>query len=89
MSLVLSTDEIVEKIHEAGFRIAARKETQLTREIAEQFYADQKGTEHFDDLVEHMIRWPMLCQEFILPLPKRIIFLVGIYLLVLSVYRQS
>ena len=49
-------EDIVSKIHEAGFRIAARKETQITREIAEEFYSEHKDKEYFDDLVEHMIR---------------------------------
>jgi nucleoside diphosphate kinase len=34
------SDEIIERIHEAGFRIAARKETTLSRDVAEEFYAD-------------------------------------------------
>ena len=44
------------KIREAGFHIAARKETELTREIAEQFYKDQKDKEYFSDLTDHMSR---------------------------------
>lgn len=55
-SVVLFTDEIIQKIHEAGFRIAARKETVLSREIAEEFYADHKDKEFYNDLVEHMTR---------------------------------
>ncbi|KAL3853950.1 hypothetical protein ACJMK2_013244 [Sinanodonta woodiana] len=51
-------EEIIEKIHEAGFRIAARKETKLTREMAEEFYADHKDKEYFNNLVEHMISGP-------------------------------
>jgi hypothetical protein len=31
------SDEIIERIHEAGFRIAARKETTLSRDVAEEF----------------------------------------------------
>ena len=46
----------MEKIHEAGFRIAARKETTLSREIAEEFYGEHKDKEYFNDLMEHMIR---------------------------------
>ncbi|KAL4217403.1 Thioredoxin domain-containing protein 3 [Mactra antiquata] len=51
-------DEIIEKIHEAGFRIAARKETTLSKEIAEEFYADHKDKEYYNDLVEHMTSGP-------------------------------
>lgn len=51
-----SPDAIIDKIHEAGFRIAARKETTITRDIAEKFYEDQKDKEYFNDLVEHMTR---------------------------------
>ena len=44
------------KIREAGFHIAARKETELTRDIAEQFYGEHKDKEYFGDLTEHMTR---------------------------------
>ena len=53
---LFSPDAIIDKIHEAGFRIAARKETTITRDIAEKFYEDQKDKEFFNDLVEHMTR---------------------------------
>ena len=42
------------KIKEAGFHIAARKETELTPELAQQFYKDIAGKEYFGDLTEHM-----------------------------------
>ncbi|KAL8583280.1 hypothetical protein ACOMHN_043057 [Nucella lapillus] len=51
-------DAIIDKIHQAGFRIAARKETVITREIAESIYEDQKDKEYFNDLVEQMISGP-------------------------------
>ncbi|XP_063412015.1 thioredoxin domain-containing protein 6-like isoform X5 [Mytilus trossulus] len=51
-------DEIIDRIHEAGFKIAARKETKLTREIAEEFYADHKDKDYYNDLVEHMTSGP-------------------------------
>ena len=44
------------KIREAGFHIAARKETELTKDIAEQFYGEHKDKEYFSDLTEHMAR---------------------------------
>ncbi|XP_046555994.1 LOW QUALITY PROTEIN: thioredoxin domain-containing protein 3 homolog [Haliotis rubra] len=53
-------DEIIAKIHEAGFRIAARKETTITKEIAEEFYGEHKGKEYFDDLVGHMTSGPTM-----------------------------
>ena len=46
----------MEKIHDAGFRIAARKETTLSREIAEEFYGELKDKDYYNDLVEHMCR---------------------------------
>ncbi|XP_070186052.1 thioredoxin domain-containing protein 6-like isoform X14 [Littorina saxatilis] len=53
-------DAIIEKIHEAGFRIAAQKEDHITKEIAEAFYEDQKDKDYFNDLVEHMISGPTM-----------------------------
>lgn len=50
------TDEIISKIHDAGFRIAARKETTLSKEIAEEFYAEHKDKDYYNDLVDHMTR---------------------------------
>ncbi|XP_052079968.1 thioredoxin domain-containing protein 6-like isoform X11 [Mytilus californianus] len=51
-------DEIIDRIHEAGFRIAARKETKLSKEIAEEFYADHKDKDYYNDLIEHMTSGP-------------------------------
>ncbi|XP_052812769.1 thioredoxin domain-containing protein 6-like isoform X13 [Mya arenaria] len=53
-------DEIIDKIHEAGFRIAARKETTLSKEIAEEFYGDHKDKEYYNELVDHMSSGPTL-----------------------------
>ncbi|CAH1788236.1 unnamed protein product [Owenia fusiformis] len=53
-------DEIMDKIKEAGFHIAARKETELTKEMAEAFYKDQNDKEFFSDLTEHMTSGPTL-----------------------------
>ena len=52
-----NVDEIMDRIREAGFHIAARKETELTKDVAEQFYSDHKDKEYFNDLVEHMARY--------------------------------
>ncbi|XP_021351890.1 thioredoxin domain-containing protein 3 homolog isoform X14 [Mizuhopecten yessoensis] len=53
-------DEIIEKVHDAGFKIAARKETTLSREIAEEFYSDHKDKDYYNDLVEHMSSGPTM-----------------------------
>ena len=42
LSLLLPTDEILEKIKEAGFSIAMVKEIQLSKEQAEEFYSEHK-----------------------------------------------
>ncbi|MDR3271856.1 MAG: nucleoside-diphosphate kinase [Flavobacteriaceae bacterium] len=47
--------KILNDITSAGFSIAAMKLTQLTRNDAENFYAEHKGKPFFDDLVEFMI----------------------------------
>jgi len=44
------------KIKEAGFHIAARKETTLTREIAQMLYAENTDKDYYNDLIEHMTR---------------------------------
>jgi len=51
---VLFLDEIMERIREAGFHIAARKETDVTMEIAKEFYKDVADKPYFDELTEHM-----------------------------------
>ena len=47
---------IIEKIHEAGFRIAARKETTISKEIVDIMYADQVEQEYYEDLVNSMTK---------------------------------
>lgn len=49
-------DEIMQKIHEAGFTIALQKEVQLTREQAEGFYKEHAGQPYFEELVDRMTR---------------------------------
>lgn len=58
---MLFSDDIMNKIKEAGFNIAARKETELTKEIAEEFYKAQEESEYFQDLTQHMTR----CDSFV------------------------
>ena len=50
------SDEILEKIHEAGFEIAMTKELEMTKEEAEEFYGEHKDQEYFDPLTTHMSR---------------------------------
>ncbi|CAH8291804.1 unnamed protein product [Schistosoma turkestanicum] len=47
-------DEIIERIKSAGFHVAARKETTLTKDLARQLYEGCSDQPFYDDLVEHM-----------------------------------
>ncbi|XP_005109042.2 thioredoxin domain-containing protein 3 homolog [Aplysia californica] len=47
-------DAIIEKIHEAGFRIAAHKETTITKDVVDIMYANQQDKDYYDDLVNSM-----------------------------------
>jgi len=53
-------EAIIEQIHAAGFRIAARKETTITRDIVEMMYPNQTEKEYFDDLANSMTNGPTL-----------------------------
>ncbi|GFR63332.1 thioredoxin domain-containing protein 3-like protein, partial [Elysia marginata] len=53
-------DAIIDKIHEAGFKIAARKETVITQDIAEILYPHCKDKEYYDDLVTSMTSGPTM-----------------------------
>ncbi|VDP22128.1 unnamed protein product [Schistosoma margrebowiei] len=48
-------DEIIERIESAGFHVAARKETNLTKDIARKLYENCSGQPFYDDLVNHMV----------------------------------
>jgi len=48
------TDEILKRIHEAGFRIVAMKTLQLTKAEAEGFYAVHRDKPFFAPLTEFM-----------------------------------
>lgn len=52
--------KILARFEEAGFRIVATKMLHLTREQAEGFYAEHKGREFFEPLVDYMISSPLL-----------------------------
>ncbi|TPP60841.1 Thioredoxin domain-containing protein 3 [Fasciola gigantica] len=47
-------DEIIERIKAAGFHVAARKDTQLTEELAKQLYSDNQDKPFYEDLVHSM-----------------------------------
>ncbi|XP_025103800.1 thioredoxin domain-containing protein 3 homolog isoform X3 [Pomacea canaliculata] len=53
-------DAIIQKIHESGFRIAARKETTITHDIAESFYDSVKDKDYYDSLVDYMTSGPTM-----------------------------
>lgn len=51
---------ILNMIEEAGFRISAIKSLKLTREDAEEFYAEHRERPFFNDLVEFMSSGPIV-----------------------------
>ena len=50
---------ILQRFEQQGFRIAAGKLLQLTREQAEGFYAEHQGKAFFEPLVEYMTSAPI------------------------------
>lgn len=54
------TGKILGHLEEAGFTIKALKRVQLTREQAEGFYAEHKGRDFFEPLVEFMTSAPIV-----------------------------
>ena len=51
-----AVENIMAKIQEAGFVVSLNKETHLTKEMAEQLYADHSNSEFFDQLTDMMSR---------------------------------
>ena len=51
---------ILAKINEAGFRIAAMKYTQITKEQAKKFYEVHKDRPFYDDLTDFMSSGPIV-----------------------------
>uniref|UniRef100_A0A8C5HQU7 Nucleoside diphosphate kinase B n=1 Tax=Gouania willdenowi TaxID=441366 RepID=A0A8C5HQU7_GOUWI len=51
-------EEILEAIRGRGFSVTQLKETELSREIAEEFYKEHKGKPFFSQLVDFMCRGP-------------------------------
>ena len=53
-------NEVIKTVESNGFKIAMKKVIQLTKEQAEQFYAEHQGQPFFDSLVTEMSSGPML-----------------------------
>lgn len=49
-------DEILAKIHEAGFTVAMQKEVALTQEQVRQFYGQHQDEDNFQALLTNMTR---------------------------------
>ena len=60
---VFFTDEILQKIQEAGFEIALSKEIQLSRDQAESFYQEHKEQPYFEELITKMTRYARVYVE--------------------------
>ena len=56
------TGKINAKIEEAGLRIVAQKRLQMTRAMAEGFYAVHKERSFFGELVDFMVSGPVVVQ---------------------------
>ncbi|XP_075034690.1 thioredoxin domain-containing protein 6 [Mixophyes fleayi] len=52
--------EIMEMIQASGFNISQIKETNLSQEMAEEFYKEHKGKPFYEQLVNYMCRGPCL-----------------------------
>ena len=52
---------MLQKIQEAGFEVCLQKMVQLTEEQAKDFYKEQEGTAHFEDLIREMTRLVHSC----------------------------
>ncbi|KAL7641484.1 UNVERIFIED_CONTAM: hypothetical protein RMT77_007355 [Armadillidium vulgare] len=51
---VSKIEQIEEEIHDAGFTILQKKHHTLTKEEAEEFYAEHEGKPFFETLIEYM-----------------------------------
>ncbi len=56
------TGKINAMIEDAGLRIVAQKRVRLSREQAEEFYAEHKEKAFFEGLVEYMVSAPVVVQ---------------------------
>lgn len=53
---------IIQRFESTGLTVVGAKMLQLTRELAEEFYAEHKGKPFFDSMVDFMISGPILVQ---------------------------
>ncbi|WP_373019011.1 nucleoside-diphosphate kinase [Thiomicrorhabdus sp.] len=53
---------ILQRFEQGGLRVIASKMLRLTREQAEGFYAEHKGREFYEPLIEYMISAPSVVQ---------------------------
>ena len=51
-----NTEEVIQRIKEAGFKIQFEKEVTLTKDVASQFYQEHEGKDFFEGLTDHMAR---------------------------------
>ena len=61
------SDSIIAKIEQAGFTIAMSKEMMLSREQAETFYEEHKGSDFFETLVTNMTRFVLNMWQITVP----------------------
>jgi len=54
------TGEIIARFERKGLRLAALKQTTLTREIAERHYAEHAGKSFYEELVEFITSGPLV-----------------------------
>ncbi len=54
------TGKIISQVLESGFRISAIKMLQLTKQKAEEFYAEHKGKPFYEPLVNFMTSGPVI-----------------------------
>ena len=54
--------QIIQRFEDNGLSIIASKMKRLTREEAEGFYAEHKGREFYEPLIEYMISTPIIVQ---------------------------
>ena len=53
----MQTEEVLQKIKEAGFKIQFEKEVTLTKELASQFYQEHQGKDFYEHLTDYMSRY--------------------------------
>ena len=67
------TEQVIEKIKEAGFTISLAREIKLSKEMAAEFYKEHEGQPYFEQLAENM---------------SRSVLVAYIFLLILSLYKE-